>query len=74
MTACAMIGGMIPLAMGAPQTAPLGRAVIGGLILATFATLTVVPALYALLQGGAPRHGASLDPDDPESRLYEPAA
>lgn len=73
MTAAAMIAGMVPLAMGAPQTAPLGRSVIGGLVLATFATLTVLPAVYAILQSGASRRSASLDPDDPESRFYEAA-
>ena len=43
MTATAMIAGMIPIALGAEQTAPLGRAVIGGLVAATFATLLVLP-------------------------------
>lgn len=73
MTAFAMIAGMIPLAMGEAQTAPLGRALIGGLLVSTFATLTVLPALYAILQGTASRHSASLDPDDPGSRRYEAA-
>ena len=73
MTASAMIAGMIPLALGSPQTAPLGRAVIGGLLVATFATLTVLPAVYAILQARATRQSASLDPDDPESRFYEVA-
>ncbi|MFN7920483.1 MAG: efflux RND transporter permease subunit, partial [Bryobacteraceae bacterium] len=70
MTALAMIAGMVPLAAGADQSAPLGRAVIGGLAAATVATLTVVPALYAIL---APRsqHSKSLDPSDPTSRHYE---
>jgi multidrug efflux pump subunit AcrB len=76
MTATAMIAGMIPMAIGfgegGRQAAPLGRAVIGGLAVATLATLTVLPAIYALL---APRSAAlspSLDPDDPSSRYYEP--
>ena len=77
MTAAAMIAGMIPMALGlgegGEQTAPLGRAVIGGLALATVATLTVLPAVYALLMGRAPSQSASLDPTDPESRFYEPA-
>jgi multidrug efflux pump subunit AcrB len=53
MTALAMIIGMIPMALGAgdggEQNAPLGRAVIGGLMLATVATLIFVPAVFALL-------------------------
>jgi multidrug efflux pump subunit AcrB len=73
MTASAMIAGMVPIALGAPQTAPLGRAVIGGLALSTFATLTVLPSLYAILQARAPRHSVSLDPNDPTSRYHEAA-
>jgi multidrug efflux pump subunit AcrB len=57
MTALAMIIGMIPMALGlgdgGQQNAPLGRAVIGGLGFATLATLLFVPAIYALLHGGA---------------------
>jgi multidrug efflux pump subunit AcrB len=53
MTALAMIIGMIPMSLGAgeggEQNAPLGRAVIGGLLCATVATLTFVPAVFALL-------------------------
>ena len=55
MTALAMIIGMIPMALGygdgGEQNAPLGRAVIGGLLCATVATLTFVPAVFALLHG-----------------------
>jgi multidrug efflux pump subunit AcrB len=55
MTALAMIIGMIPMALGAgeggEQNAPLGRAVIGGLLLATIATLIFVPAVFSLLHG-----------------------
>jgi multidrug efflux pump subunit AcrB len=54
MTALAMIIGMIPMSLGAgeggEQNAPLGRAVIGGLLCATVATLTFVPAVFALLR------------------------
>ena len=54
MTSCAMIAGMMPMALGlgegGEQTAPLGRAVIGGLVAATLATLLVLPAVFALLQ------------------------
>jgi multidrug efflux pump subunit AcrB len=58
MTALAMIIGMIPMAMGlgeaGEQNAPLGRAVIGGLILATVSTLFVVPVVYTLLRRRMP--------------------
>jgi len=71
MTSAAMIAGMIPMALavgeGADATAPLGRAVIGGLAAATFATLLVLPAVYSLVQQSASVRSASLDPDDPES-------
>lgn len=50
MTALAMIGGMLPLALGGDQAAPLGRAVIGGLMAATVATLLVLPALLGILR------------------------
>ena len=75
MTAMAMIAGMIPIALGTgegAQAAPLGRAVIGGLVLATFATLTVLPAFYAILQARARPGSPSLNPSDPESTYYEP--
>ncbi|HZO52024.1 MAG TPA: efflux RND transporter permease subunit [Bryobacteraceae bacterium] len=75
MTAIAMIAGMLPLALGrsegGEQMTSLGIAVIGGLLLATFATLTVLPALYAILQSRAHKLSPSLDPDDPESTHYE---
>jgi len=75
MTAIAMTAGMLPLALGrsdgGEQMQPLGIAVIGGLMLATFATLTVLPALYAILQSRAHKLSPSLDPDDPESTHYE---
>jgi multidrug efflux pump subunit AcrB len=55
MTALAMIIGMIPMALGAgeggEENAPLGRAVIGGLCVATVATLIFVPAVFGLLHG-----------------------
>jgi multidrug efflux pump subunit AcrB len=76
MTATAMIAGMIPMALASGergQTAPLGRAVIGGLAVATIATLTVLPAVYAILQKRAHTGSASLDPNDPASRYYERA-
>jgi len=68
MTSCAMIAGMLPMAVGfgegGSQTAPLGRAVIGGLIAATVATLIVLPAIFAILQGEHTRKSASLLPAD----------
>jgi len=55
MTALAMIIGMVPMALGfgegGEQNAPLGRAVIGGLTLATIATLFFVPSVFAMLHG-----------------------
>jgi multidrug efflux pump subunit AcrB len=68
MTSAAMIAGMLPLAIGlgagGEQSAPLGRAVVGGLLVATLATLAVLPAVYAIVQARAHRRSASLDPDD----------
>jgi multidrug efflux pump subunit AcrB len=49
MTALAMVIGMLPMSMSNTQNAPLGRAVIGGLLVATFATLIFVPCVFALL-------------------------
>jgi len=75
MTAVAMIFGMIPVAIGfaegGSQTAPLGRAVIGGLIVSTFATLTILPSIYAILQGRASVTSPSLNPMDSGSRYYD---
>jgi multidrug efflux pump subunit AcrB len=75
MTGMAMMAGMVPLAAGlgegGEQTAPLGRAVIGGLAVSTIATLFVLPAVFAWVQGGAARGSASLDPDDPTSRNFD---
>jgi multidrug efflux pump subunit AcrB len=74
MTATAMICGMIPLAIGfgegGAQSAPLGRAVIGGLILSTLTTLLILPIVYALLQRKAAITSNSLNPEDPSSRYY----
>jgi multidrug efflux pump subunit AcrB len=76
MTSCAMIAGMVPMALGigegGDQTAPLGRAVIGGLAAATVTTLLVLPGVFALAMGGAGRASASLDPFDPDSPHYVP--
>lgn len=74
MTSFAMMAGMLPMALGlgesGQQTAPLGRAVIGGLLGATAATLWVLPALFALLRERASTRSRSLDPRDPESGHY----
>ncbi len=71
MTSAAMMAGMMPMALalgeGAEATAPLGRAVIGGLAAATLATLIVLPSIYSLVQQSAASASPSLDPDDPES-------
>lgn len=58
MTALAMIIGMLPLALSEEQNAPLGRAVIGGLILATTATLLFVPVVFSLVHGRQSRANA----------------
>ena len=72
MTSLAMIAGMVPMALalgtGAEVTAPLGRAVIGGLAAATLVNLSVLPFIFAILQARASTQSPSLDPDDPESR------
>jgi multidrug efflux pump subunit AcrB len=68
MTSLAMLAGMLPLAVGlgegGEQTAPLGRAVVGGLAVATLATLAALPAVFAIVQAKAHRRSASLDPDE----------
>jgi multidrug efflux pump subunit AcrB len=70
MTTFAMIAGMLPVAFGAEQLAPLGRAVIGGLAAATFTTLFVLPSIFALIQTRASTASLSLDPDDESSLHY----
>jgi len=66
MTALAMIVGMAPMALGfgegSEQNAPLGRAVIGGLLFATIATLFFVPAIFTLLRGRSAPAAASQEP------------
>jgi len=77
MTGLAMIAGMIPMAIGwgegGEQTAPLGRAVIGGLLASTVATLLIVPSVYSALAGQKPFRSPSLHPDDVEPRATEGA-
>jgi multidrug efflux pump subunit AcrB len=75
MTACAMIAGMIPMASGLEESAkamaPLAQAVIGGLTLATLATLLILPMAYAAFQTAEPKATGSLDPDDLHGTHYE---
>jgi multidrug efflux pump subunit AcrB len=74
MTGAAMVAGMVPMALGlaegGEQTAPLARAVIGGLLAATVATLLVLPSVFALLMGRAGTGSASLDPYDSDSPYH----
>jgi len=76
MTSLAMTAGMAPMALGlgegGEQSAALGRAVIGGLLAATVATLFMLPSVFALVQSRATLKSASLDPDDPQSAFYHP--
>jgi multidrug efflux pump subunit AcrB len=68
MTSFAMIAGMLPMALafgeGGEQTAPLGRAVIGGLAASTVAVLTVLPAVFAVVQRRAATSSPSIHPYD----------
>ena len=75
MTAAAMVLGTMPMAMaleeGSEMAAPLGRAVIGGLVVSTFATLLILPAMFALVMGDSKKVSPSIDPDDRSSRHYD---
>ncbi|HTC19420.1 MAG TPA: efflux RND transporter permease subunit, partial [bacterium] len=75
MTAIAMVVGMVPMALGlsesGQQTAPLARAVIGGLCGSTVTTLLIMPIIYAIVHHDKPTHTGSLDPMDPNSAYYE---
>ena len=79
MTATAMIIGMLPMALGlgegGEQNAPLGRAVIGGLMLATVATLLFVPVVFSLLHR-APADTGKAEPKEnvPSTALEEPVS
>lgn len=74
MTAAAMLAGMLPMAMGlgdgAEQVAPLGRAVIGGLIASTVTILLLVPHFFSSLMSKTAVVSPSLDPDDNDSIFY----
>jgi len=77
MTSVAMVVGMIPMASGlgegGDQAAPLGRAVIGGLIASTFAALFLLPLIFAWVQNKTSTRSVSLDPADRESKHYIPS-
>jgi CzcA family heavy metal efflux pump len=78
MTALAMIIGMLPMALGlgegGEQNAPLGRAVIGGLLVATFFTLVVVPLIYSLLRRTTAEERSTVGlPPTPTSPVFQPA-
>ena len=75
MTALAMIAGMIPMALGlgdgGSQVAPLGQAVIGGLVFSTFSSLLVLPFMYSIAYANTQPKKVSLDPDDLHSKYYQ---
>ena len=74
MTSFAMIAGMIPMSLGlgegGDQVAPLGIAVIGGLMFSLISTLLFLPLIYDHVEGGKEYRSASLDPEDQTSRHY----
>ena len=74
MTSIAMIAGMTPMALGlgegGEQTAPLGIAVIGGLLFSVFATVFILPSVYWQLTGRKHYKSISLDPDDEQSAYF----
>jgi multidrug efflux pump subunit AcrB len=76
MTSVAMVVGMLPMASGmgdgGDQAAPLGRAVVGGLIASTFAALIILPLVFSWVQGKTSTASVSLDPEDKESAHYIP--
>jgi Cu/Ag efflux pump CusA len=67
---------MLPMASGlgegGEQTAPLGRAVLGGVLGSTMATLFLLPLVFSWIQRTRTTESASLDPDDQQSKLYSP--
>lgn len=75
MTSIAMIAGMIPMASGmgegGDQIAPLGQAVIGGLIASTLVSLLILPAVFKIVQAKTSYTSVSLDPEDSSSRFYK---
>ena len=75
MTSIAMAVGMIPMASGlgesGQQTAPLGRAVIGGLLASTISSLLILPLIFAAAQRRSALSSVSMDPDDEKSLFYD---
>jgi multidrug efflux pump subunit AcrB len=75
MTSISMVVGMIPMATGlgesGGQSAPLGQAVIGGLLASTFASLIVLPLIFSIVQRKRTVNSVSLDPDDNHSLHFE---
>jgi multidrug efflux pump subunit AcrB len=74
MTSIAMIAGMIPIASGmgegGDQIAPLGQAVIGGLVASTVVSLLILPVVFKVVQDKASLESVSLDPEDRASKCY----
>ncbi|MGC3943411.1 MAG: efflux RND transporter permease subunit [Chryseolinea sp.] len=74
MTSIAMIAGMIPMASGlgegGDQVAPLGQAVIGGLIASTLVSLLILPGVFIMVQRRASYVSVSLDPEDAQSKFF----
>ncbi len=74
MTSFAMIAGMTPMALGlgegGDQVAPLGVAVIGGLILSMVSTLAFLPVIYRALVGKTTFQSVSLNPEDQDSSYF----
>ena len=75
MTSFAMVAGMLPMAIGfgegGEQTAPLGRAVIGGLITSTLVVIFILPQIFAWVQGKSNTKSISLDPEDRQSAFFD---
>ncbi len=75
MTSIATIVGMLPMAIGfgegGAQTAPLGRAVIGGIIMSTLIVLIIIPQIFSLVQSNSSLSSVSLDPEDVNSEFYQ---
>jgi multidrug efflux pump subunit AcrB len=75
MTSIAMVAGMLPMASGlgesGEQSAPLGRAVIGGLFFSAIAALLVLPLVFALVMRKSSVDSVSLNPDDTDSLVYD---
>jgi hypothetical protein len=74
MTSLAMTAGMLPMALGlgdgGDQTAPLARAVVGGLLASTLSTIFILPGVFCMVTGSSRPGTVSLDPNDPKSRYY----